>query len=130
MPVHFSYAASLRPDGVGVLSLVVAKCRTLGSFTLVVLWHPHDKADRIQGTSLSPAAIYKTVAEYCEALGFDVAPHDLRRTFAKLSHKGKADLAQLSLSLGHDSLRTTQRYLGIELELDNAACDKHGIDDE
>jgi integrase len=40
----------------------------------------------------------------------DVAPHDLRRTYAKLAHKGGARLDQIQLSLGHASLTTTERY--------------------
>jgi hypothetical protein len=31
------------------------------------------------------------------------APHDLRRTFAKLAHKGRAGLEQIQLNLGHAS---------------------------
>ena len=54
-----------------------------------------------------------------------VSPHDLRRTLAKLMDKAGAPLAQISATLGHSSIRTTQIYLGIELEL----CDgKAGVD--
>ena len=42
-----------------------------------------------------------------------LAPHDLRRTFAKLAHKGRAALEQIQLSLGHSSITTTERYLGV-----------------
>lgn len=47
----------------------------------------------------------------------DVAPHDLRRTMAKLSRAGGAPLEQVQVVLGHTSLLTTQRYLGEELVL-------------
>ena len=46
-----------------------------------------------------------------------LAPHDLRRTFAKLAHKGKAALEQIQLSLGHASVTTTERYLGVRQDL-------------
>jgi integrase len=47
----------------------------------------------------------------------EVRPHDLRRTYAKLSRAGGAPLEQVSATLGHSSLVTTQRYLGSNLEL-------------
>ena len=40
-------------------------------------------------------------------------PHDLRRTFAKLAHQGQAPLEQIQLTLGHASIVTTERYLGV-----------------
>lgn len=53
----------------------------------------------------------------------DLAPHDLRRTFAKLARAGNAPLEQVQLALGHESLDTTQAYLGEELDYQRAACD-------
>ena len=48
------------------------------------------------------------VREYADLCDFDdLAAHDLRRTFAKLAHKGGAGLDQIQLSLGHASIRTT-----------------------
>ena len=54
-------------------------------------------------------------------------PHDLRRTFARLARKGEAPLEQISLTLGHARLETTQRYLGSELDLDASAPDFVGL---
>ena len=48
---------------------------------------------------------------YCAAqLGMNrFRPHDLRRTtYAILPHQGKAPLEQIPLSLGHDSIQTTE----------------------
>jgi hypothetical protein len=56
-----------------------------------------------------------------------VAAHDCRRTFAKLALKGGAPLEQIQLSLGHQSIQTTQRYLGVELDLRDAPCDHLGF---
>jgi hypothetical protein len=36
-----------------------------------------------------------------------------RRTFAKLAHRGCSPLEQIQLSLGHSSIVTTERYLGV-----------------
>jgi integrase/recombinase XerD len=60
--------------------------------------------------------------------GFDdLAAHDLRRTFAKLAHRGGAGLDQIQLSLGHASIQTTERYLGVEQDLVDAPCDVLGL---
>ena len=71
---------------------------------------------------LSTQAIAEVVAAYAEPLGIDVAPHDCRRTFAKLALKGGARREQIQLSLGHASIRTTERYLGVEQDLADAPC--------
>jgi site-specific recombinase XerD len=52
-----------------------------------------------------------------------VAPHNLRRTFAKLAHEGGAAIDQIQLSLGHDAISTTENYLGVEQDLSDAPCD-------
>ena len=56
-----------------------------------------------------------------------IEAHDLRRTFAKLAHKGHAALEQIQISLGHASIQTTERYLGIEQDLTDAPCDHLGL---
>ena len=52
------------------------------------------------------------------------APNDLRRTFAALAHKEQATLEQIQLSLGHSSIETTERYLGVRQDLADAPCDR------
>lgn len=93
-----------------------------------------NKGGECTAMTLSERAIHDIVAEHARAAGLVddqgeslVAPHDLRRTFAKLAYKGGAPLDQISLSLGHDSIETTQRYLGIEQNFDVAPCDKLGL---
>jgi site-specific recombinase XerD len=80
------------------------------------------------GNSLSPQAIYLIVRRYAEQLGIKIAPHDLRRTFAKLAHRGHAPLEQIQLSLGHESIMTTERYLNVQQDLVDAPCDHLGIE--
>ena len=41
----------------------------------------------------------------------DIAPHDLRRTAAKLMEDGGAGLRDIRDALGHASVATTERYL-------------------
>lgn len=76
--------------------------------------------------ALTPQAIMLTVEQYAPA---GIEPHDLRRSFAKLAYAGGSPLDQVSLSLGHASLTTTERYLGLEQVLSNgsAPSDKIGL---
>ena len=77
---------------------------------------------------MSDQAIANLVRQYGDELGLEgLAAHDLRRTFAKLAHKGGAVLEQIQLSLGHASLKATERYLGVEQDLTDAPCDHLGL---
>lgn len=60
-------------------------------------------------------------------VGITVVPHDLRRSFAKLAHKGGSTIDQMQLSLGHNSVQTTERYLGVDQDLTTALCDMLGL---
>jgi integrase len=82
-----------------------------------------NKGDRLTGDSLTSQGIWRVVEKYS-----DVAPHDLRRTYAKLAHRGGAKLDQIQLSLGHASLMTTERYLGVRQDLHDAPCDYLKLD--
>ena len=53
--------------------------------------------------------------------------HDLRRSFAKLAHEGKAALDEIQLSLGHASIQTTERYLGVQQGPTDTPCDHRGL---
>jgi site-specific recombinase XerD len=86
-----------------------------------------NRGGNISGEDMSPQAIRNVVVTYAEPLGWDIAPHDLRRTFAKLARAGGADLEQISLSLGHESIEVTQRYLGTRQSFDDAPCDRLGL---
>ncbi len=79
------------------------------------------------GEGLTAQAVYLIVKGYAERLGIAVAPHDLRRTFAKLAHRGRSPVEQIQLSLGHESILTTERYLGVRQHLTDAPCDHLGI---
>lgn len=87
-----------------------------------------NKGDRVMGDGITPQAIYNIIVGYAEVLkNKGVAPHDLRRTFAKLAHKGGAAIDQIQLSLGHESIQTTEEYLGVEQDLTDAPCDHLGL---
>jgi site-specific recombinase XerD len=85
------------------------------------------RGDHLASEIMTPQAIYNVVLEYAQRLGFDIKPHDCRRTFSKLAHKGGSPIEQIQYSLGHASIRTTEIYLGIEQNLIDAPCDHIGI---
>jgi len=80
------------------------------------------------GNGLTAQAVYLIVRGHAEHLGIRIAPDDLRRTFAKLAHRGHAPLEQIQLSLGHESILTTERYLNVRQDLADAPCDHLGIE--
>jgi len=87
-----------------------------------------DKVDRIWGSGITEKVVWWTVLEYARPLGFvNLAPHDLRRTCAKLCRAGGGDLEQIQLLLGHVSIQTTERYLGTRQNLAQAVNDNLGI---
>ncbi len=87
-----------------------------------------NKGDNLMGEGVTPQAIRDIVNGYAEKLqNQGIAPHDLRRTFAKLAHKGGSPIDQIQLSLGHDSIQTTEKYLGVEQDLTDAPCDHLGL---
>ena len=87
-----------------------------------------NKGDLMVGSGITPQAIYNIIVGYAAELKKKgVAPHDLRRTFAKLAHKGGAAIDQIQLSLGHESIQTTEEYLGMEQDLTDAPCDHLGL---
>ena len=96
---------------------------TAAGLTAGRVFRPINKAGRLCGQSMTAQSVFEVVKRY----NANVAPHDLRRTFAKLAHRGHAALEQIQLSLGHASLQTTERYLGIRQDLTDAPCDRLGL---
>jgi len=93
-----------------------------------IVFRAINKGDRVVGDGVTPQAIYNIIVGYADTLeNKGVAPHDLRRTFAKLAHKGGAAIDQIQLSLGHESIQTTENYLGVEQDLTDAPCDHLGL---
>jgi integrase len=74
--------------------------------------------------SLSAVGLFKIVARYGAAIGVpELAPHDLRRTFAQIGYQNGVPITQVSTLLGHASVATTQRYLDLQTDLEVTASD-------
>ncbi len=67
-----------------------------------------NKGGRVYGEGLTANVIWSVVQAYAAELGVPrLAPHDLRRTCAKLCRAAGGDLEQIQLLLGHASIQTT-----------------------
>ncbi|MEA3222537.1 MAG: site-specific integrase [Thermodesulfobacteriota bacterium] len=76
------------------------------------------------GESMSTTAIYNLVQKRGGLIGKpDLQPHDLRRTYAQLGYEAGIPIAQISILLGHANIKTTQRYLNLELDLESTISD-------
>lgn len=90
---------------------------------------PINKTGRLVGESVTPKVIWWTVLGYARELGFPpLAPHDLRRTCAKLCRASGGELEQIQLLLGHASVQTTEQYLGTRQNLAHAVNDRLGLE--
>jgi len=69
------------------------------------------------------------VKESAKCIGVPkLAPHDLRRTCARLCHASGGELEQIQFLLGHVSVQTTERYLGCKQRIRSAVNDRIGIE--
>jgi len=59
----------------------------------------------------------------------NLAPHDLRRTCARLCHLAGDELEKIQFLLGHASVETTERYLCCKQKLSHAVNDNLGLED-
>jgi integrase len=88
------------------------------------LFRPINRGDQVFGTRLSEKVVWQMLKTYIVGSGLpDIAPHDLRRTTAKLCRAAGGELEQIQLLLGHSSVQTTERYLGTKQDLAHAPND-------
>jgi integrase len=79
---------------------------------------------------ITPKAIWHVVKAAAKRAGItDLAPHDLRRTCARLCHLAGGELEQIQFLLGHASVQTTEQYLGCKQRLNQAVNDNLGLED-
>jgi site-specific recombinase XerD len=88
------------------------------------LFRPINRGDQVLGNRLSEKVVWQMLKSYVVAAGLpDIAPHDLRRTMAKLCRAAGGELEQIQMLLGHSSVQTTERYLGTKQDLAHAPND-------
>jgi integrase/recombinase XerD len=88
-----------------------------------------NRGDRLSGGNLSEKVVWQVLKTYLFAVGnVNIAPHDLRRTTAKLCRASGGELEQIQLLLGHSSVQTTERYLGTKQDLVHAPNDAIKLD--
>jgi len=88
------------------------------------IFRPVNRADLAMGVRLGEKVVWQMIQQYGAAVGAPgIAPHDLRRTCAKLCRAAGGELEQIQLLLGHASVQTTERYLGTLQDLVHAPND-------
>ena len=88
-----------------------------------------NKAGRVWGNGISEKVVWHVVKQSAKAIGVEnLAPHDLRRTCARLCHSAGGELEQIQFLLGHVSIQTTERYLGCKQRIRQAVNDRIGIE--
>jgi integrase len=86
------------------------------------------KSVKVNMDSLSDWAVWSVVEQSSKQIGIEhFGAHDLRRTRAKLCRKNGGDLEQVKFLLGHSSIRTAERYLGSEQDIEIAVNDNLGL---
>ncbi|MBZ5700422.1 MAG: site-specific integrase [Acidobacteriia bacterium] len=102
---------------------------TASEITTGTLLRSINKAGKIWGTGFSPKVIWGVVKQKAEDCQIpSLAPHDLRRTCARLCHQAGGELEQIQFLLGHVSVQTTERYLGCKQRFRNAVNDRIGLE--
>jgi len=88
-----------------------------------------NKVDRTWGTGMTEKAVWHIVKSAAKIAKIEtLAPHDLRRTCARLCHAAGGELEQIQFLLGHVSIQTTERYLGCKQRIHSAVNDRIGIE--
>src|SRR5262245_57351914 len=87
------------------------------------------KKESVWGPGITEKVIWHVVKAAAAAVGIaKLAPHDCRRTCARLCHAAGGELEQIQFLLGHVSVETTERYLGCKQRLRGAVNDHIGLE--
>ena len=88
-----------------------------------------NKAGRVWGDGTTAKVLWDVIRRAAAHAGIErLAPHDLRRTCARLCHLAGGELDQIQFLLGHVSIQTTERYLGCKRKLRRAVNDTMGLE--
>jgi integrase len=88
------------------------------------VFRPVNRGGCVTGDRLGEKVVWQMLRQLAADLGIPgIAPHDLRRTCAKLCRAAGGELEQIQMLLGHASVQTTERYLGTKQDLVHAPND-------
>ncbi len=92
------------------------------------LFRSINKGGAVSSQGFTENAVWGIVRQYAGDLDLgNLAPHDLRRTCARLCRESGGALEQIQLLLGHASIQTTMNYLGTKQNLTEAVNDRLGL---
>jgi site-specific recombinase XerD len=78
---------------------------------------------------MAEKVVWYVVKQYAGQVGIvKLAPHDLRRSCARLCHSAGGELEQIQFLLGHVSVQTTENISAVSKRLPEAVNDKIGIE--
>jgi integrase len=87
------------------------------------------RAGKPWGYGISEKTVWHVVKKTAASINIPrLAPHDLRRSSARLCHDSGGELEQIQFLLGHVSVQTTERYIGCRQRLRVAVNDRLGIE--
>ena len=102
---------------------------TAASITEGTVFRAISKVGRVWGDGMTAKVLWDVVRTAATGAGINkLAPHDLRRTCARLCHLAGGELDQIQFLLGHVSIQTTERYFGVQAEARCAVNDHLGIE--
>jgi integrase len=71
------------------------------------------------GDSLSAYRIFVIVRQYGQIINVpDLDPHDCRRSYGRLLYEATNNIVMVQQLLGHSNVKTTQTYIGLNINLD------------
>jgi integrase len=83
------------------------------------------KNGAVWGNGITQNVVWYVVRGSANRAGIKpLAPHDLRRTCARLCHAAGGELEQIQFLLGHASVQPTERYIGCRQDLSRAVNDR------
>ena len=83
------------------------------------------KNSAVWGDGITQNVVWYVVKDCAQRVGIKpLAPHDLRRSCARLCHAAGGELEQIQFLLGHASVQTTERYIRCKQYLCRAVNDR------
>ena len=80
------------------------------------------RSGKVGSNAMSAQTVWLVVQKY-NPTDTPIAPHDLRRTFAILAYEADAPLKAIQRSLGHESVNTTETYIGDRADMHASPSD-------